>query len=92
MSMKPPLVPTNVGATSVLPSGLRIDTRVLQQLEVPIVTFVIVKLMRCPAVPLNVGFAFCPGYWETLIWHQEQGRVCSIDKVQEELKRGGDDL
>ena len=27
------------------------------------------------------GFDFCPGYWSTLIWHQEQGRVCSIDKV-----------
>jgi len=38
------------------------------------------------------GLDFCPGYWRTLIWHQQQGKVCSIDKVQDELLRGGDDL
>ena len=38
------------------------------------------------------GLDFCPGYWATLIWHQRQERVCSIDKVQDELLRGGDDL
>lgn len=38
------------------------------------------------------GFAFCPGYWHTLIWHQQHGRLCSVDKVQDELLRGGDDL
>ena len=38
------------------------------------------------------GLDFCPGYWRTLIWHQQQGRVCSIDKVRDELMRGADDL
>lgn len=38
------------------------------------------------------GLDFCPGYWRTLIWHQQVGRVCSIDKVREELMRGADDL
>lgn len=38
------------------------------------------------------GLDFCPGYWATLIWHQQQGRVCSIDKVQHEILRGADDL
>ena len=38
------------------------------------------------------GLDFCPGYWSTLIWHQQQGRLCSIDKVQDELLRGADDL
>lgn len=38
------------------------------------------------------GFSFCPGYWEALQWHQQRGRLCSIDKVQAELKRGADDL
>ena len=38
------------------------------------------------------GFNFCPGYWHALIWHQQQGTVCSIDKVQDELEKGGDDL
>ncbi|HEY0366477.1 MAG TPA: DUF4411 family protein [Pyrinomonadaceae bacterium] len=38
------------------------------------------------------GLDFCPGDWRALIWHQQQGRLCSIDKVQHELSRGGDDL
>lgn len=38
------------------------------------------------------GLDFCPGYWRTLIWHQQQGRLCSIDKVQDEILRGADDL
>jgi hypothetical protein len=38
------------------------------------------------------GFDFCPGYWRALIWHCQQGRLCSIDKIRDELMRGGDDL
>jgi len=38
------------------------------------------------------GFAFCPGYWQALKWHQQQGRLCSVDRVHEELTRGRDDL
>lgn len=38
------------------------------------------------------GLDFCPGYWRTLIWHRQQGRVCSIDKVRNEIMRGADDL
>ena len=38
------------------------------------------------------GLDFCPGYWRTLIWHRQQGRLCSVDQVQDELLRGGDDL
>jgi hypothetical protein len=38
------------------------------------------------------GLDFCPGYWSTLIWHQQQGKLCSIDRIQDELLRGGDDL
>lgn len=38
------------------------------------------------------GFSFCPGYWDALLWHQQRGGLCSIDKVQAELKRGADDL
>jgi len=38
------------------------------------------------------GLDFCPGYWHTLIWHQQHGRLYSVDKVQDELLRGGDDL
>ncbi len=38
------------------------------------------------------GLDFCPGYWHTLIWHQQHRKLCSVDKVQNELLRGGDDL
>lgn len=38
------------------------------------------------------GLDFCPGYLRTLIWHQQQGKVGSIDKIRDELLRGGDDL
>lgn len=38
------------------------------------------------------GLDFCPGYWRALLWHQQQARLCSVDKVQDELLRGGDDL
>ncbi len=38
------------------------------------------------------GLDFCPGYWTTLIWHERQGRLCSIDKVHDEILRGVDDL
>ena len=38
------------------------------------------------------AFDFCPGSWDMLIWHQQHGRLCSIDKVQNEILRGGDDL
>jgi len=38
------------------------------------------------------GFSFCPGYWDALVWHQRQGRLCSLDQVRAELKRGADDL
>ena len=37
-------------------------------------------------------FDFCPGYWRVLIYYNREGRLSSIDRVQEELKRGGDDL
>lgn len=37
-------------------------------------------------------FDVVPGYWEALCWHRAHGRVCSIDKVADELERGGDAL
>jgi hypothetical protein len=38
------------------------------------------------------GLDFCPGYWGALIWHHQQGRLGSIDKVRDEISRGTDDL
>lgn len=35
---------------------------------------------------------FCPGYWRTLVWHRQRGHLTSIDRVRDELERGGDDL
>jgi hypothetical protein len=37
-------------------------------------------------------FDVCPGYWESLCYYREQGRVESLDKVADELKRGNDNL
>jgi hypothetical protein len=34
----------------------------------------------------------CPGYWEALKWHNKDRRICSIDRVRNELEAGGDDL
>lgn len=38
------------------------------------------------------AFDLCPGFWECLIWHHQKGRVLSLDRVKQELERGGDDL
>jgi len=39
------------------------------------------------------AFDLCPGFWECLIWHHEGNhRILSIDKVKNELDRGGDEL
>src|SRR5262249_23599887 len=58
--MKAPLVPKSTGATSVLPSGLRIETRVLQQEDVPIVTFVRRKQIGRASGRVKVSDAFWP--------------------------------
>jgi len=34
------------------------------------------------------AFAICPGFWDSLIHHHEQGNICSIDKVRGELLAG----
>lgn len=38
------------------------------------------------------GPDFCPGYWAALTWHRQRGQLGSIDKVRDEILRGGDDL
>jgi hypothetical protein len=38
------------------------------------------------------GFDLCPGYWRALITQHENGRLCSIDKVLDELTGEGDRL
>jgi hypothetical protein len=38
------------------------------------------------------AFDLCPGFWESLIWHHEAGRIWSIDRVKDELERGNDHL
>jgi Domain of unknown function (DUF4411) len=37
-------------------------------------------------------FEVCPGYWKAMSWHRKSGRVMSIDRVRDEIERGGDDL
>lgn len=37
-------------------------------------------------------FDVCPGYWSALCHHNLHDRVCSVDRVRDELEDGGDDL
>lgn len=37
-------------------------------------------------------FDICPGYWDALCWHQKNGVILSIDKIWDELERGGDEI
>jgi hypothetical protein len=57
--MNPPFEPT-VEVATVLPSGRVRMTFVLQHADVPIVTAVISRLTRWPAVPSNVTLATSP--------------------------------
>ena len=41
---------------------------------------------------LHYGFDFCPGFWDWLVEANERGRVFSIEKVEDELKAGDDEL
>jgi hypothetical protein len=38
------------------------------------------------------GFDLCPGFWDWLEQQNQAGKVFSIELVQAELKRGGDEL
>lgn len=38
------------------------------------------------------AFDICPGFWDSLVWHQSAGRVWTIDRIKEELEHGKDDL
>src|SRR5947209_6396301 len=49
-----PLVPKTLMLFSVVPSGFRMDTKLLQHVDVPSVTFVNPKPTFSPAVPENV--------------------------------------
>ena len=37
-------------------------------------------------------FDVCPGYWAALCWYGAAGRLCSVDKVRDEMERGADAL
>ena len=41
---------------------------------------------------LHYGFDFCPAFWDWLIQQNQAGRVASVEKVADELHRGGDEL
>jgi hypothetical protein len=38
------------------------------------------------------GFGVCPGFWNALVALHTRDRLCSVDKVQEELTDVGDEL
>lgn len=37
------------------------------------------------------AFNLCPGFWNSLVWLSNQGRVLSLDKVQKEIFDGSED-
>ncbi len=41
---------------------------------------------------LHYGLDFCPAFWDWLIVHNTAGQVFSIEKVEDELKAGADEL
>lgn len=41
---------------------------------------------------LHYGFDFCPAFWEWLLAQNQKGIVISIDKIQDELTAGEDEL
>ncbi len=41
---------------------------------------------------LHYGFDFCPAFWEWLIARNAAGNVFSIEKVEDEILAGDDDL
>ena len=41
---------------------------------------------------LQYGFDFCPAFWDWLIVQNAVGTVVSLDKVDDELQAGGDEL
>lgn len=40
----------------------------------------------------HYAFDICPGFWASLLFSHQQGRLISIHPVRDELLRGGDDL
>lgn len=38
------------------------------------------------------AFDICPGFWTALLAHHGEGRLASIDRIRDELLRGGDEL
>jgi hypothetical protein len=41
---------------------------------------------------LHYGLDFCPAFWDWLLAGNASGAVFSIEKVEDEIKAGGDDL
>ncbi len=60
VSTKPPFVPIGMGGTSVVPSGLAIESVIEQQVDAPNVTLPTFRLIRCPAEPSKTSVAFSP--------------------------------
>src|SRR4051794_29388904 len=70
--MYPPLVPMLVAATRTVPSGFVIETLMLQQAG-PTFT-----LMRRPAVPAKVSFAFWPGIVVAIVTGAPPGVIAAL--------------
>lgn len=48
---------------------------------------VFIEAKRC-----YYAFDLCPGFWNCLVHHHRTGQVFSVDRIKQELERGGDEL
>lgn len=55
-------------------------------------TYVVDANVLIQAHRLHYRFRICPGFWASLIHFNQSGLLCSIDRVQSELKKGKDQL
>ena len=56
------------------------------------VTYVLDANVFIEAARRYYAFDLAPPFWENLIQYSAMGRICSIDRVKQELERGQDEL
>jgi hypothetical protein len=55
-------------------------------------TYLLAANVFIQAKNLHYGLDFCPAFWDWLVIQNSEGRVVSIEKVEDELAAGADEL
>lgn len=58
----------------------------------PLPTYLLDANVFIQAKTLHYGLDFCPAFWDWLVKSNADGRVFSIEKVNDEIQAGGDEL